>query len=143
MVSGFAAVAFFVAHFYWLGLIALVIGAVALTTRYGVEIDFNSKEYQEYFWILGLRQGKRFPFESIQYLFIKDFRMSETFNSRVNSSTIIRDEFRGYVKFSEESKIHILTKDDYNQLVSLLKDLAKQFQVGLVDYTFGHRVQLM
>lgn len=120
-----------------------MIGVVTSTTHYGVEINLKSKQYREYIWILGFRKGEEISFDSIQYLFIKDFRISETFNSRVNSSTIVRNEFRGFVKFSEESKIHIVTKDDYEKMVIQLKKLAKQFDVGLVDYTFGNRIQLI
>ena len=139
---GFA-LGLFAAGYVWGSVVGGIIFLLSISTRYGVEIDFDKKKFQEFIWILGYQHGERVPFDAIQYLFLKDFRIAQTFNSRVNSATVIEDEFRGYVKFSEENKVHILTMDDYDKLVGKLKPLAAKFKVGLMDYTFGHRIQLM
>src|SRR6185436_8021337 len=99
------AVAFVAVSYYTLACIALLGGLLALTTRYGVEIDFSSKLYQDYTWVMGFKIGQQMKFDSIQYLFIKDFKITQTFNSRVNSATITTHEYRGYVKFNDREKV--------------------------------------
>ena len=143
LVSGLAAVAFFAVQYYLVSVTSLLLGVIALTTRYGVEINFSAKQYLEYTWMLGFKAGVRINFESVRYLFIKDFKISQTFNSRVNSATITHEEYRGYVKFNEREKVHIMSKKDYHLLVNELKELARKFNVGLVDYSFGHLVKLV
>src|SRR5688572_20398802 len=100
------AVALVAAVYYVFAGIVLLGSVLAMTTHYGVEINFVSRQYQEYTWVLGFRIGERFTFDSIQYLFIKDFKITRTFNSRVNSATITSNEYRGYVKFNDSEKVH-------------------------------------
>jgi hypothetical protein len=140
--AALASIAFLAVGSYVISAIIFIIGIASATTRYGIEINLTSHQYQEYLWVLGFRQGDWVKFGSIQYLFIKDFKFKQTFNSRVNSSSYSYEEYRGYIKFSEQDKVHILSKDDYNLLVKELTDLANRFQVGLVDYSFGQRLVL-
>lgn len=137
-----AAVAFVAADYYIIAGISLLGGVLAITTRYGVEVDFSARQYQEYTWVLGLKIGQRISFDGIKYLFIKDFKITQTFNSRVNSATITKDEYRGYVKFNDQERVHIVSHEDYDLLVAELKVLARQFNVGLIDYSFGHHTKL-
>jgi hypothetical protein len=138
-----AVVAFMATYFYLLGIMALIGGVLVFTTHYGLEIDLTTRQYQEYTCVLGFRIGEKIKYDSIRYLFIKDVKLSQTFNSRfLNSSTITFKEYRGYIKFSNEEKLHCLTNKNFDALVIDLKERAKQMNIALFDYTSGHPVQL-
>lgn len=143
IVAGIAAVSFFATHYLLVSALSGLAGVIFLTTRYGVEISFRDKRYQEYTWVLGLRLGERAHFDSIRYLFIKDFKVAQTVNSRVNSSTFTSDEFRGFVKFSNEEKIHLITRPDHEAVIKELKNLAAELNVSLVDYSYGQQQKLV
>lgn len=111
--------------------------------KYGVEINLASKKYKEYVWLLGIKQGQYIPFQSIQYFFIKDFKVSQRVNSRIKSATFIEEEFRGFVKFDDDEKIHLLTKKNKEALIQKLKSIAQDLQVGLIDYSYGKKEKLL
>lgn len=141
--SPLAAIAFLGGHLYWLCALAILIGFIAITTRYGVIVDLNSKKYQDYIWVCGFKIGPWVSFSKIQYVFIKDYKIQQRFNSRVNSATFSHNEFRGFIKFSEQEKIHIITRKNYEALAGELKTLAQKLNVGLIDYSFGNRKELL
>jgi hypothetical protein len=143
VVAGISAVALFAAYYYVFSALALFGAVVVLTTRYGVEINFVRQQYQEYTWVLGARLGHQIHFDSIRYLFIKDFKVSQTVNSRLNSSTFTSEEFRGFIKFDNEEKIHIITRSNHEAMVNDLKQVAAKWSIGLVDYSFGQQERLV
>ena len=120
------------------GLIVLVISVVILTTHQRLEIDFRNKTYYDYISFLGfLKQGERGSFETVQYLFIKTNRVSQTANSRVSSMTVTKMVFDGYLKFSDEDKIHIAARDNKEKLVKKLQAISNQLNIQIIDYTQG------
>jgi len=117
------------------GTIPLLFSAIIFTTHYRLRIDLDSKEYFEYLWILGFKNGEKGKFENIEYLFIKKKKVSQKMNSRA-SSTIIRSEvYDGYLKFSEENKIHVSTQSTKEKLMNQLSPIASVLNVKIVDYT--------
>jgi hypothetical protein len=119
-----------------IGLVLLAISVLILTTHYRLEIDFGNKTYYDYVSLLGfLKQGERGSFETVQYLFIKTNRVSQTVNSRVSSMTVTKMVFDGYLKFSDEDKIHIASRDNKNNLVKKLQTISNQLSIQIIDYT--------
>jgi hypothetical protein len=94
-----------------IGLIILLISLIVFTTHYRLTVNFDTKEYHDYVWILGLKNGVKGRFETIEYLFIKKNKVSQTMNLKSLSSTIRKDVYDGYLKFSDKDKIHLLTND--------------------------------
>ena len=70
-------------------------------------------------------------------LFIKKNKVSETMQLRVASSTVQREVFDGYLKFSELNKIHLLTLSSRDKLVTKLKSLSSQLKTRIIDYSNG------
>jgi len=123
------------------GLIVLAIGVVILTTHQRLEIDLQNKTYYDYVSFLGfLKQGERGRFDTVQYLFIKTNRVSQTVNSRVSSMTVTKMVFDGYLKFSDEDKIHIAARDNKDKLVKKLQGISNQLNIQIIDYTQGEPV---
>jgi hypothetical protein len=121
---------------YRIGLPVLLVSLVAATTHYRLSVNPEEKKYSEYVWLLGLRLGKSDgSFDTIEYLFIKSSRESQTMNSRVISDTIHKTVFVGYVKFSEEDKVHIATRDTREGLLKVLSPISSALNTPIMDYT--------
>lgn len=119
------------------GLVLCFISLVILTTHYRLNIDLNNKAYHDYLWILGFRTGEKGKFNTIQYLFITSSNVTQTMHLRVASSTIRKEVFDGYLKFSEGNKIHLLTMDSKERLTKKLKNISAQLKVRVIDYSGG------
>lgn len=115
----------------------LLISLVILTTHYRLRIDFGKKEFHDYLWIAGFKSGYKGTFESIEYLFIKRSQVSQTMGLKAATSTIRKEVFDAYLKFSEDEKVHLLTKDNKKNLINKLRDIANTLQVKIVDYSEG------
>jgi hypothetical protein len=123
-----------------IAIICRVSGITILTTNYRLEIDFEKKLYRDYVWFLGTKNGKAERFENIEYLFVKQSKSSQRMNSLVTSKTFTKDVFDGYLKFSEQKKTHLLTKENKASLIKKLRPIADALGVKIVDYTTGNAV---
>lgn len=119
------------------GIIMLLLGFIVVTTHYRLSINFDKKIYHDYVWILGFKSGDKCNFENIEYLFIKKNRVRQTMNLRVASSTIRKEVYDGYLKFSEDNKLHLLTKDSKNDLIKKLRSISTTLKVKIIDYSEG------
>lgn len=120
------------------GLILCFISLVILTTHYRLNIDLDNKTYHDYLWILGFRNGEKGKFNALEYLFIKMSNVTQTMRLRVVSSTIRKEVFDGYLKFSEHDKIHLLTMDSKESLIKKLKSISSRLKVRIIDYSEGN-----
>ena len=121
-----------------LGLVIIVISIVLLTTHYRLEIYFQNMTFRDYVSFLGfLKSGEREHFETVGYLFIKTNRVSQTVNSRISSMTVEKMVYDGYLKFSDEQKIHIASRDDKGRLLKKLQPISNQLNIKIIDYTQG------
>jgi hypothetical protein len=118
------------------GVLLALLGIIIITTHYGVEIDANSKSYREYTWFLGLKNGKRETYDSIQYFFLKPGRVSRTYNSRIQSTTIRDIEYNGFLKFSESEKVHIVSDSEKQKALDKILNLALKLNTNVLDYSF-------
>jgi hypothetical protein len=128
---------------YWLIGVGFLISIVCLTTFYKVEINTTEKWFKEYTWVLGLKVGERVSYKTMDYLFINVGKVTETNRSQIKSATVTRDEYRGFIKFDDKEKIHILTNGDYQKLAKEMTEIAKKFNTHLIDYSSGHQIQLI
>jgi hypothetical protein len=118
-----------------IGLILWFISLVIFTTHYRLSIDQDSKVYHDYLWILGFRSGEKGRFNTLEYIFIKKSSVSQTMRMRVASSTIQKEVFDGYLKFSDQHKIHLLTLESKENLINRLKFMASSLKTRLIDYS--------
>ncbi len=133
--SGVGGLALVVSGSPVIGVVLVVVGLTLVTTHYRLAINFDKKTYHDYVWILGLKHGEKAGFENIEYLFIKKSKVSQTMRVRVASSTIQKEVYDGYLKFSEQNKIHLLTKDNKSDLVARLNAISEALKVKIVDYS--------
>jgi hypothetical protein len=115
----------------------IIVGLVIITTHYRLQVDLDNKTYHDYLWIAGFKNGEKGVFHQIEYLFINKSKVKETMQLRVASSAIQREVFNGYLKFSEQDKVHLLTLDSKESLIKKIKGIASQLKVDVVDYSEG------
>jgi hypothetical protein len=113
----------------------VLIGIILITSHYRLRFDMINKAYLDYIWVLGLRFGTWEKFDRIEYLFIKRNRMRQNMNSMMSTTTIHIAVYDGYLRISENNKIHLLTSRDKEAVMKKLKALSSLLQVGVVDYT--------
>jgi hypothetical protein len=118
-----------------IGILLAVIGFVLLSTQYRLRIDLSNKTFHDYLWILGFKKGEKGTFDEIQYLYITKSKISRTMNLESLSSTIAGEEFNGYLKFSEDQKIHITSQESKSGTMKKLKEFSALLGVQVVDYT--------
>lgn len=119
------------------GLIILFVSVLIFTTHYRLRIDLAKKMYFDYVWILGLKNGDNGKFEKIEYLFIKKSNVSQKMNHIVVSTTIQKEIYDGYLKFSDLEKIHLITQDSKNALIEKLRVISDKLNVRIIDYSEG------
>ena len=118
-----------------IGLIILLTSVVIFTTHYRLKINFNNHEFHDYLWIMGLKNGEKGKFQSIEYIFIKKSKVSQKMNSRASTTTIRREVYDGYLKFSEKDKIHLMTEDNKDTLIKKLNLISAKLQTKIIDYS--------
>jgi hypothetical protein len=119
------------------GLVLFFISTLIFTTHYRLRIDPVNKTFHDYLWVLGFKKGTKGQYRNIDYLFITQNKVSQAMHAQIASSTFQREIFDGYIRFSEDNKIHIGTNDDKVELTTHLKQIAQQLDTKLIDYTTG------
>lgn len=120
-----------------LGLIMLLVSVIIFTTHYRFTVDLEQKVFRDYVWILGFRSGEKKKFERIEYLFIKTNKVSQTMSLKAASTTIRKDVYDGYIRFSENEKVHLITKDNKKDLIARLRPISEALHLKVIDYSGG------
>lgn len=119
------------------GLIMLLVSVIIFSTHYRLAIDLEHKVFYDHVWILGFRSGEKKKFERIEYLFIKTNNVSQTMSLKAASTTIRKEVYDGYIKFSENEKVHLITKDNKKALIAKLLPISKALNLKVIDYSGG------
>jgi hypothetical protein len=120
-----------------LGVVLWLVSLLIFTTHYRITVNFIDKTFHDYLWVLGWKVGEKGTFDSLEYVFIKRANVSQTVHSIVASTTLKKEVYDGYLKFSNGKTVHLLTKDSREALLAKLLVMAKKLQTTLVDYTQG------
>jgi hypothetical protein len=117
------------------GIFIIVAGLSTFFTHYHFIIDVEKKVYNDGVTIFGLRLGRTNTYENVEYLFVKPQKVTRTYHSRIQSATIKDIEFNGYVRFSENEKIHLVAAKTKQEVIDKLVPLSNYIKVQIVDYT--------
>ena len=120
-----------------LGLLLWFVSLLVFTTHYRVAINFIDNTFHDYLWVLGMKIGEKGTFDALEYVFIKKANVSQTVHARVATTTIQKEVYDGYLKFSNGTTIHLATKDSREALLRTLRIITEKLQTKLVDYTQG------
>lgn len=115
------------------GTIFLLLGILIFTTKYGIAIDIQAKSYHDFLSIVGYKNGKKHPFQSIEYLYITSGKKTTTMQLRANATTITKLEFNGYIKFSEDEKVHLSSSEKKEKVENFLNQMSSDLKVEVRD----------
>ena len=108
---------------------------IILTSHYRLSINFDTKTFHDYVWFLGFKNGEKGKFERVEYLFVKKNTVSQKMQLKAANSTIRKEVYDGYLKFSDAEKIHILTKDNKKDVLAKLQEISGKLNTKIVDYS--------
>jgi len=115
------------------GIIFTGIAIFVISSQYRIKVDFGRRNYFEYMWIFGLKNGDSEHFDKIEYIFVNRNKVKQTVAVRVASSTFDRYDYNVYLRFSENQKIHLFSDENKDTAMRHAQDLAKRFKCEVVD----------
>lgn len=123
--------------YWWLAIILALVGLVLLTGYSGTEIEPDSKTFREYTSYLTFRTGSMEKYQGIEKFFINDAKVSQTMHTAhtTNSATFHSRIYNAYAKFDNGNKIFLTSRKDKTKLLRLLRPIAADLKVELVDNT--------
>jgi hypothetical protein len=127
----------------YLGVAALVGLFLILTTHYGLEVNVSSKTFKQYVWIMGFKQYKSKAYDLIEYAFVQSGKVRQNLESVAGFNSISISVYNGYIKFSEEDKIHIIQAKDKETVIKRLQVLATDLNFEIVDFTDADCVSIL
>ena len=83
-----------------LALLLWFVSLLVFTTHYRIAINFTDNTFRDYLWVFGMRIGEKGTFDLVEYIFIKKAKVSQTVHARVATTTIQKEVYDGYLKFS-------------------------------------------
>jgi DNA primase large subunit len=129
------AVAMGVAGKYVPAAFAVFFAALAGTAHFGIRVDLKNKTYVDFLSMLGFVNGKKEKFESIEYVFIKSSKKSQTMNSTSTSKMFTDDFYDGYIKFDQDEKVFLITHKKKERVMKTLKEISEKLGLEIVDHT--------
>jgi hypothetical protein len=122
----------------FMGSVLVVAAGFILTAASGTEIDTVRKRYREYtsFYFI-IKGGKWKVFDGAEKLFINSSKKSvRTYTAHTNHSSVFTaQEFNGYLKLIDGTKIHLLTSRKKEKLAASLNQAASFLHIPLQDNT--------
>lgn len=120
-----------------LGVLFMFITMVIFTTHYGFEIAIKPNSIREYISVLGFREGKRNPFNAIDFIFIQP--------GKIRYLTYLLGEresdcYEAYLKFEGRNEMMMMAIIKKENLVSSMRGIASRLQVPIRDYSDGNPV---
>lgn len=115
----------------------MLLGLFILSASEGTEINKEKKIFREYKSFFFLKSGRWEPFDGIEKIFINASKKKQQMHTaHTNKSSIfIEEEFNGFLKFDNGTKIQLLRKRNKPSLLKSLKNISTLLQVPLEDNT--------
>ena len=117
------------------GPLVFLLSLTVITTRYEFEVNKDEHFYREYVRILWLKNGKKKQYSSAEYCFITASKYIQRMQLKAANTDFEGVEYNGYIKFSENEKIHIARRTDKEQLLKPLRKLANYLDLEIVDHS--------
>lgn len=122
-----------------LGLLFMFITLVIFTTHYGFEISVQPNSVREYIFVLGFKEGKRSPFNSIEFIFVQPGKLRYLTYSLMEKEN---DCVEAYLKFEGRNEMMMLAMAKKENLITAVKNIAARLKVEIRDYSDGNPVTI-
>ncbi|MBC5774257.1 hypothetical protein H8S95_09310 [Pontibacter sp. KCTC 32443] len=115
----------------------LILPAAIITqlTHYKVEFDLQHITYREGVSFAGLTFGKKLPLPGFDFLFLKKNNYKQTMESRASMATIKMVKYDGYIKLTNNVKLHLLKTKDQQKAMQVMEQIAQDLNVEFRDLT--------
>ncbi|MDQ4138973.1 MAG: hypothetical protein M3142_00465, partial [Bacteroidota bacterium] len=130
-------------YYFLFGVSTLFLLLIVFTTHYGLEINVQDKTLKQYVWILGYKHCHTQSYDLIEYAFIQSSLISRTVYSTTTSATFSSQVYNGYLKFSEEVKIHLIQAQEKETVLNKLHFLARDLKIEIVDFTDADLISIV
>ncbi|MFY0625358.1 MAG: hypothetical protein JXR07_03615 [Reichenbachiella sp.] len=121
---------------HWIaGAVLVTIGLLTVSLNFGLAIDTTKKVYHDYLFVLGVNTGKKRPYERIEYLYVTESKKTTIMQSRGSKSEISHHEFNGYIKFSEDEKVHLLSSRKKQKVMHFLEKMSAELDLDIKDFS--------
>jgi hypothetical protein len=121
-----------------IGIILAVAAGFILTASTGTEVDKVKNKYREYtsFYFF-LKSGKYLKYPGAEKIFINCAKTTtRAYTAHTNHSAVFTgDEYNGYLKLVDGTKIHLLNSTKKEKLTTTLGKVASFLNVPLQDNT--------
>lgn len=121
--------------YYLYSTIMLLVAVIIFTTSYGLEVDTKQKEVLDYLAILGIKNGKKMPYEKLEKVYMTQSKKTTKMQLRAASNTHRSAEYNGYIKISELNKIHLLSDKNKGNVEAILRKMSVDLGVDYEDHS--------
>lgn len=113
----------------------LPVGIITHFTHYRMEFDLEHMTYREGVRFAGITFGKKLPLPGFDFLFLKHNRYTQLMESRASMSTFKTEKYDGYLKLSDNVKLHLLQWNSKEKALQGMQQFADDLQVEFRDLT--------
>ncbi|GGG07871.1 hypothetical protein [Pontibacter amylolyticus] len=104
-------------------------------THYRTEFDLAQMTCREGVRFAGITLGEMLPLAGIDFLFVKRNNYKRVSESRGSMSTFQFECYDGYIKLSDDVKLHLLQRKTKEQAMQEMQQMAQDLQAELRDLT--------
>lgn len=118
---------------WYVGIIALVLGIIILTTTYKLAIDPQSKQIEDFLFFLGMKQNSAItPYQKIHHISIKSGTYTQQLNYKSVSSTVQGTIYSAYLLADEQN--HFLGESKSKKhITEKARKIAQDLKVDFID----------
>lgn len=117
----------------WVSLVLIFVSILAFTTVQKLSIVKEHGYYHTYTWLLGIKIGRKIPFQSIDYLLINKNTYVQRIRVRGGGSVTEYDMYKGYIVFDHDIKVFIGESKKKSKIEKRMQLLKENYQLELID----------
>ena len=112
----------------------LIIGLLMVTTHYRIKIDLGQKEFREYVWFFGFKNGNSFKFSSPEYIYFNETRSGFEYGDFAFRRFGFEKQFKAFIKFSaQDERAYIGSSRSFESILSKSKSIASQLNIPIKE----------
>jgi hypothetical protein len=107
---------------------------VVVRLQYFIAIDKKRKQYFDGTSIFGIKSGSWTTYSELDLLYFHDKNYSQKVNSIGTSSINRTTRYEGYLTFTEDEKLHLISEADKNKAIKRMTAIAEALELRLYDH---------
>ena len=118
-----------------LSICLILVSGLVLTAQEGTEIDKSMRRYREYKSFFFIKSGRWMNYKQVEKIFVNSSKSSQRlYTAHTTKSSIFENiDYNGFLKFSDNKKVHLLKKRKKAELLKALNPIARFLEVPVED----------